>query len=211
MTSPAKAKGDRAERELAQLLTDLLGRTVRRRLGAGRKDDEGDLDGLPETVIQVTDRADLDRAIREKLPDVERQMANAKARFGALFCRRRGGRYVVVMTLDQWTAMWDALPSRWEFANGTFLVHRYWACKGYFCALHNPSDHPMREWPMHYRLSSQLIERICPHGVGHPDPDSVAHLSRTDPNCYAHLDVHGCDGCCGVGKGSEWRPLDRRT
>ena len=47
MSNPQKAKGDAAEREVAALLSDLLGFTVRRKLGAGRKDDTGDLDGIP--------------------------------------------------------------------------------------------------------------------------------------------------------------------
>lgn len=30
-----------------------------------------------------------------------------------------------------------------------------------------------------------MMERMCPHGIGHPDPDEIT------------LDVvHGCDGCC---------------
>jgi hypothetical protein len=41
MTNPAKAKGDRAELEAAEILSDLLGVPVRRRLCAGRKDDVG--------------------------------------------------------------------------------------------------------------------------------------------------------------------------
>jgi hypothetical protein len=34
------------------------------------------------------------------------------------------------------------------------------------------------------------MERICPHGVGHPDPDEYAIASGGDAG------VHGCDGCC---------------
>jgi hypothetical protein len=41
MTAPAKRKGDAAEREAAALLHDLTGWPVRRKLGAGRTDDEG--------------------------------------------------------------------------------------------------------------------------------------------------------------------------
>ena len=36
MANPQKRKGDAAEREAAQLLSDLLGLVVRRKLGAGR-------------------------------------------------------------------------------------------------------------------------------------------------------------------------------
>ena len=36
------------------------------------------------------------------------------------------------------------------------------------------------------QLDRRIMERICPHGVGHPDPDDVLNQDR----------VHGCDGCC---------------
>lgn len=58
-------------------------------------------------------------------------------------------------------------------------------CVSDHCTLHNRSDHHMRAWPQHWRSDRGMMERICPHGVGHPDPDEV------------HPDtVHGCDGCC---------------
>ena len=68
-------------------------------------------------------------------------------------------------------------------------VHDEGACAGEFCTIHNPSDHHMREWKTHWRNDRKMMERICPHSVGHPDPDEIA--SDT---------IHGCDGCCGTGK-----------
>ena len=106
MASPAKRKGDRGELEVQGILRDLLGMPVRRALGAGRKDDVGDIHGLPDTCIQVANYADLSRAVREKLPDLERQQENAGATFAAMFCRRRGGSYVVVMTPEQFATLW---------------------------------------------------------------------------------------------------------
>jgi hypothetical protein len=107
MTKPGpKAKGDRAELEVQTLVRDHLGVFARRALGAGRQDDVGDIWGVPNTCIQVANYQDLARAVREKLPTLERQQQNAGADFGALFCRRRGGSYVVVMTPEQWFAMW---------------------------------------------------------------------------------------------------------
>jgi hypothetical protein len=103
---PSKRKGDRAELEVQTLLRDHLGVFARRALGAGRLDDVGDIHGVPNTVIQVANYQDLARAVREKLPTLDRQQQNAGADFGALFCRRRGGSYVVVMTPEQWFAMW---------------------------------------------------------------------------------------------------------
>lgn len=106
MTNTAKRKGDRAELEVQTLLRDLLGVPARRELGAGRQDDRGDIHGVPDTCIQVANYADVARAIREKLPDLERQQANAGATFAALFARRRGGAYVVVMTPEQYATYW---------------------------------------------------------------------------------------------------------
>jgi hypothetical protein len=106
VSNPAKRKGDRAELEVQGILRDLLGVPARRALGAGRKDDVGDITGVPQTVVQVANWASLDRAVREKLPDLERQQENAGADFGVMFARRRGGAYVVVMTPGQFAALW---------------------------------------------------------------------------------------------------------
>lgn len=106
MTSPSKRKGDTAEREVEKILQDLLGVPARRALGAGRQDDMGDITGVPDTVIQVVNRANLARGIREKLPEVEAQRERAGATFAATFCRLPGGRYVVAMTPEQWATMW---------------------------------------------------------------------------------------------------------
>jgi hypothetical protein len=59
------------------------------------------------------------------------------------------------------------------------------------CVVHNPSNHKGRGWPMVLR-SSGLIERRCPHGVGHPDPDSAAYLDWASKGHGAYT-VHGCD------------------
>jgi hypothetical protein len=101
-----KQRGDRAELEVQGLLRDLLGVPARRALGAGRLDDVGDISGIPNTTISVANWADLSRAVREKLPDLERQQVNAGATFAAMFCRRRGGTYVVVMTPAQFAMFW---------------------------------------------------------------------------------------------------------
>ena len=111
VTNSAKRKGDKAELEVQGLLCDHLGVPARRMLGAGRKDDIGDITGVPDTTIQVAAWADLDRAVREKLPKTVAQQERAGTLFGALFCRRRGGEYVVVLTVDQYATLWrEAQP-----------------------------------------------------------------------------------------------------
>lgn len=102
MTNPQKNKGDRAEREVAALLSDLLGVTVRRKLGAGRMDDEGDIDGLRDTTVEVKSFRDVTRAIREGLDDLEREQANAGTSHGVLFVRRPGGRWIAVQSVESW-------------------------------------------------------------------------------------------------------------
>lgn len=101
MSNPSKVKGDRAEREVAHLLTDLLGFKVERKLGAGRKEDTGDLYGIPDTVIQVAHYSDLALALRRKIPACTEQQARAGATFGAVAVKRRGG-WLFVLTAEQY-------------------------------------------------------------------------------------------------------------
>jgi hypothetical protein len=106
VTNSSKAKGDKAELEVQGWFRDQLGVPARRALGAGRKDDVGDIHGVPLTAISVANWSDLDRAVREKLPELEQQRRNAGAEFAAMFCRRRGGSYVVVMSPDDFARLW---------------------------------------------------------------------------------------------------------
>lgn len=106
MTHPSKRKGDKYELEAAALLAELTGWPVRRKLGAGRADDTGDLDGVPETTVQVKGYpSDLLRSIRETLAELPAQQANAGTPFAAGLIRRPGGRWFAVLTLDQLVAL----------------------------------------------------------------------------------------------------------
>lgn len=69
-------------------------------------------------------------------------------------------------------------------------------CITYGCVIHNPTD-PHTEFKTHWRRDRQLMERICPHGVGHPDRNHIEFLRRTLGDAVANAEaVHGCDGCC---------------
>ncbi len=105
MTNPQKAKGDRAELEVARLVADLTGYPVRRKLGAGRADDTGDLDGIPQTTVQVKNFKDTTRAIREAIDDLENQRVNAGTPFAVAFIRRPGGRWLAVSTIEHWCTL----------------------------------------------------------------------------------------------------------
>lgn len=72
-------------------------------------------------------------------------------------------------------------------------VHPPEQCAPHPCVLHNPTNHHMRDWPTLWRGDTRIMERTCPHGIGHPDPDDLAHHRRTGRTTTG---VHGCDGCC---------------
>jgi hypothetical protein len=84
-----------------------------------------------------------------------------------------------------------------EYITGTgqklSRVHSSKQCKGEHCVIHNPSDHPMKGFKTHWRSDRGLMERICNHGIGHPDPDA---LSVYTPERRQREGIHGCDGCC---------------
>lgn len=97
-----------------------------------------------------------------------------------------------------------SVPERELWVDGEdFLVnvHPRELCQGRHCVLHNPSDHHMREWKLIFRNDTGLMERICEHEIGHPDPDSLYYfqevLGREDAV------VHGCDRCC-------WEPIEEK-
>jgi hypothetical protein len=75
------------------------------------------------------------------------------------------------------------------------MAHDPSRCVGHFCSVHNPSDHYMKDWPQLWRDDRGIMERICPHGVGHPDPDDVAFYNKAHPDDKYYI-VHGCCGCC---------------
>lgn len=110
MATPSKRKGDRAELEAAQLISDLLGVDCRRKLGAGRTDDTGDLDAPPgsvldQHVIQVKNYRDIARAVSDGLVDAEQQRQNSGRPFAAAMIRRPGGRWFVAMTPEMYAGL----------------------------------------------------------------------------------------------------------
>jgi hypothetical protein len=97
-----KRKGDRAERELAAELSVLLGRPMRRTLGAGRQDDCGDIDGIDDTAIQVKHWNDIATAITQGITQLRAQQQNKHADHGVLFIKHRKHGWLAVTTLGEW-------------------------------------------------------------------------------------------------------------
>jgi Holliday junction resolvase len=125
MTNPQKRKGDAAERELAKQLEALLGFKVRRKLGAGSQDDTGDIDGLPDCTAQAKNYADILRAINQGLKDTATQQQNADTTHAVLFVRRRGGQWIAIQTLEQWTTTFrETLYDNRKGSNNGPLLHQ---------------------------------------------------------------------------------------
>lgn len=90
MANPQKQKGDRGEREAVEalvLLAGPLGLTMTplqmRALGAGRKEDTGDIHVFPDVAIQVKNyaAARMNQALREAAVGAEVQAQNGLAPF----------------------------------------------------------------------------------------------------------------------------------
>lgn len=67
-------------------------------------------------------------------------------------------------------------------------------CYARGCVIHSPSQTgPLADALYNWREDRGIMERLCAHGVGHPDPDSADWL-RLHGRDYEN--IHGCDGCC---------------
>jgi len=58
------------------------------------------------------------------------------------------------------------------------------------CAIHNRTEHHMRDFSQFYMFDRDIMTRVCSHDVRHPDPDDLVASTgefATD---------HDCDACC---------------
>lgn len=74
-------------------------------------------------------------------------------------------------------------------------VHDKSRCGDQPCAIHGPSDHPLRNAPRSW--ITKMIFRTCAHGSTHPDYDSVVFRLNRDGSIYVG---HECcnEKCCGI-------------
>ena len=96
----------------------------------------------------------------------------------------------MMLKQDPLTGFWTEFDGDYSLIN----VHDIHSCSGHGCAIHNhPSDHALKDAPMNWREDAGKLERICKHGIGHDDYDSVQYLVSIG---YESAGIHGCDGCC---------------
>ena len=70
--------------------------------------------------------------------------------------------------------------------------HDIFSCEGEFCPLHRPKPGAWDSWPLLWRSDRRIMERVCPHGCGHPAVEQLDHWTATGRMYQA---VHGCCGC----------------
>lgn len=70
-----------------------------------------------------------------------------------------------------------------QMGEGVLKHHPRSVCEGRDipCCIHSPSNHHMSEWPMNWRSDTGVMERMCPHGTGHPDPDHMTYVRSLTP------------------------------
>lgn len=87
---------------------------------------------------------------------------------------------------------WTRLAGSPENEPGSLYAHSPDECSGEVCCLHNPTVHPLRNADQVWRGDRGIVERVCEHGVGHPDPDDRRVRTGEDDG------VHGCcvGRCC---------------
>src|SRR5579862_303155 len=101
------------------------------------------------------------------------------------------------MSNTEWSLFYDSADKLLEMEDNNVdgvmpRTHPESVCEGEFCCIHNPSNHHMRTWRRNWRSDRRIMERICIHGIGHPDPDDAAYHTAKGND----ISVHGCDGCC---------------
>lgn len=101
----------------------------------------------------------------------------------------------------------NMILNRIENEDGTieFRSGRWWLdnlhpetvdCYKHGCVAHSPTPTDpanIGEWPYNWREDTGVMERLCPHGISHPDFDAANYATR---HGNGWLNVHGCDGCC---------------
>lgn len=92
------------------------------------------------------------------------------------------------MKVDYATDQWGSIV----YKDAELITHTAEQCQGY-CVVHNPVHHHMIGWPIVWRADTRLFERMCPCGVGHPDPSQFEYWESTDQTWKM---IHGCCGCC---------------
>lgn len=68
-------------------------------------------------------------------------------------------------------------------------THPRGVCMGTWCCIHAPMPGPWESWPRWWREDRGIMERTCPHGVGHPVAEMYEPAIAMG---HEGMLVHGC-------------------
>lgn len=175
MANSAKNKGDRYEREakdyLIEMAPDLVCELPMRMLGAGRKDDVGDIRVFDDVAIQVRALANMGTAVRSSAHDAVLQAANGRVPFALGMvpvqgARKNKVRWLAATAPDRWpgnmgepatefSIISKALP--WLGDDEGPAGYRPWPRTERLCALNGPGKPvllaPMEAWLAAYQAT----------------------------------------------------------
>lgn len=195
-----------------QILKDL--RSLAMRLGLKRKDN--DTVNLAVGLLYCLDVIEAyEELIADEVEEIQQAITANREQFAATRCKERGfHEHVPGRSRMAWCYLedghdgdhlesptgfsWPKAVASWgeQYVTGTgqaVRVHRAQDCvtspEAPWCVIHNPMPGPWATWRTHWRTDRKIMERICPHGVGHPAAEYYQRALST-----LALD-HGCDTC----------------
>lgn len=173
MANSAKNKGDRYEREakdyLIAMAPDLVCELPMRMLGAGRKDDIGDIRVFDDTAIQVRALANMGQAVRSSAHDAVIQAGNGRMPYALGMvpvqgARKEKVRWLACVAPDQWPGGFPASVAEFSIISKALPWlgddkgpegYRPWSRVDRVCTLNGPGKPvliaPMESWLEAYR------------------------------------------------------------
>lgn len=103
---------------------------------------------------------------------------------------------MLILDQNDETGWYTSLYENDKYIGELVNTHNPRLCEGRGCAIHNhPSGHRLNMQPMVWANENgeAVLERICVHGIHHPDADSAVYLESVGQE---YLNEHDCDGCC---------------
>ena len=118
MSASQRNKGARGEREVARLISDLLGFEVSRR--CRQHDGDCDLEGVPGWSVEVKNQAKVNRSLLRAWWDQAETQAKSTGSSAALWYKRAPGWWRVIWITAEGIAAWEYLhegePEAWAAA-----------------------------------------------------------------------------------------------
>ena len=89
------------------------------------------------------------------------------------------------------------MAEHYKLGDGRILLHHDIQDCEPPCVFHSPIRDVKYDWPLIWRADRQLVERVCPCGIGHPATEQVERVrQQKGDGAASSMSVHGCCGAC---------------